>query len=243
MAVQLGNTFALSNLLAPASGTTHAVKFNVTVSNNKALINLPGYLQQIGDFTPQAMIVDNTANNVVVTVGEIGFGWSRIVPAGAYMTFQYPATSQQQITVSSAGAANVSIVLLDFPAFPDASYNPATAAGSLVSIVGTPAVTLTGSALLPAPVSYAASAVASIAIGGTAVTVFGIGTIVSGAVITNPSTATEMLFIDTVASASLAETGTTFALAAGQSFSFGPASGAITANAATAGHAFSAVRF
>ncbi len=102
-----------------------------------------------------------------------------------------------------------------------------------------------GSGIPPAEAAgtYIASSTTAVAAGGTPVTVFAAGVIVHGALIKNPNTATEPLFISAVGNAGTVEVGTTFALPIGQSVEFGPTVGSITANAATSAHPFAAVRW
>ena len=83
----------------------------------------------------------------------------------------------------------------------------------------------------------------SIVTGGTAVTVFIANSIDLVGVITNPTTATEELFVNPVTTAGTVEGGSTFGLGAGQSFKFPPSTIAVTANAVTTGHTFEAVVF
>lgn len=85
----------------------------------------------------------------------------------------------------------------------------------------------------------------TITTGGTSQTLFTAATIVSGAFVTNPSTATEALCVDpTGAAATTTEAGSTFCLQKGQTFTV-PAgwATAVTVNAVTTSHAFSAVRY
>lgn len=92
------------------------------------------------------------------------------------------------------------------------------------------------------PVAGLAFAVAT---GGTAVTVFSAGSIVNQAYIVNPIGATESLFVDPVTTAGTTApgtTGTTTELAAGQSYTIGPTTKAVSVNAVTSGHSFTAVR-
>lgn len=90
-----------------------------------------------------------------------------------------------------------------------------------------------------------AAGTTTITLGGTSQTLFSAAAIVAGAFVTNPSTATEVLCIDpTGAAATTTPAGSTFCLAAGQTFTV-PAglTNAVTVNAATTAHAFSAVRY
>lgn len=84
--------------------------------------------------------------------------------------------------------------------------------------------------------------VSSITTGGTAVVVA--RPPIMGCYIVNPVTATEPLFVDPVGTPGLVATGTTVALAAGQSWNAIPgATTPVSVNAATAGHQFVCVRW
>lgn len=85
----------------------------------------------------------------------------------------------------------------------------------------------------------------TITLGGTSQTLFAAGTILNGAFLTNPATATEVLCIDpTGAAATTTAAGSTFCLGFGQSFTIPVGwTNAVTVNAATTSHAFSAVRY
>lgn len=234
----------LNNLLAPASGRTHAVKFNITVNGGTASLNWPDLQQSVGAWIPQAMRIDNLASANSVLVSETSTGWSELVQAGFVRTVQFPAVKDPIFTVAGVGgAATVVLWLYDWPAFPDSSFNPATAAGQFsVSIIGQPiTVIIQGTMPPPAPVSYIqASGGFTITVGGTSQACFAPGEIVTQGVITNPFSATESLWVTAVGNAVIGggAPGTTEELIPGQSITFGPAAGAINVNATTAGHAF-----
>jgi hypothetical protein len=85
--------------------------------------------------------------------------------------------------------------------------------------------------------------VSSIATGGVAVVVFAAGSISNVVDVVNPATATEYLYVDIVTSA-VAGSATSIPLLPGQAYRVsGPISTAVTAVAATAGHAFVAVGY
>lgn len=239
-------TYMLANLLAPADGKTHAVKFNVSLSpGNNAAINWPGLMQTVGAFVPQACTVDNSAGTSPVTMSETSYGWSRIIPAGAWRTFQFPAVSMPNFTFSSAGTVTPAVSLFDWPAFPDSDINIAVASGAPVTITGQPvSVALSGTMVPPSPVTYTAAGTTTITTGGASQTVFAAGTITTGAWVTNPKNATESLFVNVAGgTATTTPGGAVFELGAGETLVIGPSTNAITATAATLGHAFSAVRF
>lgn len=99
----------------------------------------------------------------------------------------------------------------------------------------------------PLPLTPANPSAFAVAVGGTAVAAFAAGTIAHGAYVTNPPDATEDLFLDMVNSPLLASpgaSGTTTRLAPGQSWTApGPLTTAVMVNAATSGHAFTAVKW
>lgn len=82
----------------------------------------------------------------------------------------------------------------------------------------------------------------TVAVGGTAVVVA--RPPILGIYIVNPANATEPLYVDPVGNAGVVASGTTVALAPGQSWAGVPGSiTPVSVNAATAGHAFSCVRW
>ncbi len=115
--------------------------------------------------------------------------------------------------------------------FPNAQNNPAAAIPVYVTQGGT-----------PAQATPAAPSASSIVTGGTAVTVFAAGVIENVADIINPPSASETLYIDFV-TAAVAGSATSIPLSPGQAYRIsGPITTAVSAVAATAGHAFVAVR-
>lgn len=123
--------------------------------------------------------------------------------------------------------------------------------GSSVTITGAlPAGTnAIGTVIAKNPIGTPTAGLAhAVVTANTAVTVFSSGTIVNGAYITNPVSAATPLFVNPVTTATVPATpgatdGTTIELAPGQTFTTGPTIVAVTANAATAGHSFVAVRY
>lgn len=241
--------WGLANLTAPVSGTTHSVKIVANLNNETVTVPLASLAQVIGDFAAQAMTVDNTQGTATVIVSETVYGWSRTINAGTAQTFQFPGVPNPVFTLTTTGAVSGLVwSLYDWPTFPDAwTNNGNSALASDVNIVNQPIAVDGTVSIAPAQANYAAGAVHAVAVGGTAVVVFPAASITKQAVIKNPSSATESLFIDFVNAAQVAEpgtNGTTFELVPGASYSFGP--GAVpthdvTANAATNGHAFVAV--
>ena len=85
-----------------------------------------------------------------------------------------------------------------------------------------------------------AGLVSIVTTGGTAVTA--IAASPNGGFITNPSTATEYLFVNPVTTATTTASGTTFGLAPGQTWEVIAGQTTVTSvNAVTSGHAFSSV--
>ncbi len=239
------SVLGLVNLLAPASGMTHGCKFTVTLAGASATVNWAGLFQTIGVWVPQSMMVDNTAGASVVTVSETTYGWTRRVQAGELRVFQFPAVGTPQFVFSSAGNVAPTISMFDWPAFPDSDQNLGVSSGTPVTVTGQPiAVAISGTQPPAVPLSYVVAGTTTITTGGTSQTLFAAGTIANGAWITNPVGAVESLFVcPTGAAAGVVASGATFELVAGQTMTLGAASNAITVNAATTGHAFSAVRF
>ena len=139
--VTYGGTFELSNLTAPASGTTRALLFtvNTPTGGGTTTVALFNYMQQLGSFRPQGMTIDNTANANPVTVTEQSFGWKRVVNAGQFMTFNYPAVEFPVFLVTASVAQIVTLTLYDFPVFPENTFNYSVGlAAQNVSVVNTP---------------------------------------------------------------------------------------------------------
>lgn len=96
------------------------------------------------------------------------------------------------------------------------------------------------------PVTPTAGLVSQVATGGTPVTVFPAG--INGGFIQNPASATdqglgatEPLYVNAVGAAGTAGNGTTFALAAGQTWTAIPGQTTVTSvNATSSGHKFAA---
>jgi hypothetical protein len=93
--------------------------------------------------------------------------------------------------------------------------------------------------------TYFVASTTTISIGTLSQTVFSAGTIINGAWITNPTTATEPLYVNmTGGTATVSEGGSIFAIVPGQTLLIaGGPTNAITITATTTSHAFSAVRF
>jgi hypothetical protein len=231
-------TYSLSNLLAPVSTSTHAIKFSLTITGAAAALSIPwsGLQQYIGAWKAQAMTVDNTAGSTALVVGETSFGWSRIIPPGAWQTFQFPAVDSPTFTFSSSGNLSPVVSFYDWPAFPDGYSNPAIAGGSSVTITGQPIeVTMEGTLPPPASATAIAPAASAVATGGVAVTAIAAGAIVNGAVVRCPNAAANPIWVNAVSAATVGtESGANFELLPGQSYQFGPLAGAISVNCSAA---------
>lgn len=137
----LNGPFELSNLTAPASGVTKALIFtvNTPAGGGTTTVSLANYTQQLGSFRPQAMTIDNTKNNAPVTVYEQSIGWQRIVNAGQFLTFNYPAVEFPIFNVTATVGQTVAITLYDYPTFPESSFNYSVGqAAQNVTVTNTP---------------------------------------------------------------------------------------------------------
>jgi hypothetical protein len=179
--------------------------------------------------TVQMIWADNSTNAALLTIAvSPGTQQTIKVPPGAQGWFPVMATNRPKLTFSTtAGAGQITVILLNVPVaqgqwFPSGSNERNVALAPLAT---------------------------SITNGGTAVAVFaevsGASVVPSdGAVIVNPWSASESLFVDIVNNAGTVapgSNGTTVELKAGASFPV-PANfkGTVTANAVTSGHTFSA---
>ncbi len=233
--------FNLANLTAPATGTTHAVKFNVVLAAGQSVvIDLTGYVDQIGDFAAQAMTVDNSSGATNITVSEQFFGWQRVIQAGSIQTFQYPAVPQQRIVVSSTGAVTPVLTLYDWPAFPD-GFSQSGSGSSNVNVLTLPAVTQGTSPWItqrvPSPPTY--SWATSISVGALPTDFFVIQgsatkTVTITSIILQASAASFGSFQLAVFRRSSANTGGTFSAIGGSPFSTASSNATAVANAYTA---------
>ena len=175
------------------------------------------------------------------------------VPPNAQATFPIIAAIRPKITVASAGASAVPTMWLNVPLAPAVWY-PSGAASGTVAVQGTVdignVVTVdVANTVTVANPEYTAAAPDAFAIvnGGTPVAVFAPAEIVNGAVIKNPSSSGETLYIDLVNPAQTADpgtNGTTMGVAPGATYIVpGKMAGTVSANAITSGHSFSAYRF
>lgn len=172
----------------------------------------------------QTIWVDNWDNDTDVTFAVAGTGQTIIAPANSQCVLPVISAVRTKLTVTG-GSGVVKCQFLNVPLPVGLWTKPSTAAA-------------------PVPAAAAAFAVAA---AGVAVTPFAAGAIVNGAVIVNPYAATESLFVDVVNAAGVAAPGTygtTVELKAGQSYRApGGMTTAVSVNAVTAGHAFTAWKY
>lgn len=233
------------NLLAPASGVTHAARFDINLggATTSVGINWPGLLSKVGNFTPQACRLDNTASTASVLVRETNYGWSRLIEAGVMETWQFEGVDTPEFLFTSSGTVTAVFSLYDWPAMPDRSVNLTNFPGTVVSIAGQPiAVTLTGTLPLPTSITPTVMPVTTVVTGAVAVTALPGGTNPSGGFITNPIAAPGNLFVDIVNTAGTLESATCVELVPGQSFALpGPILTGVSVNSSSAGHVFTGV--
>ena len=201
----------------------------------------------------QTLWLDNSLNPDTVSVTVPSTGHSFAVPANSVGAFPIVAAIRPKIILASSGGVVVKCLFLNVPLPAIVWETAGGGAATNVSIVNIPAVTVngvvsvavTGTVATTAPAfTPLAPAAFAVVTGGTAVIAFAANTIVHGAVVKNPTSATETLYIDVVNTAQTSDPGThgtCMGIAPGQTF---PISGnlttAVSVNAATAGHAFAA---
>jgi hypothetical protein len=137
--------YALGNLLAPVDGVTNMARFNLVLAGNQAVISISSIQQQMGNFQPQSVIVDNTNNAAdIVMVSELT-GWQKRIPAGNNLGFNFPSVSNDIFTFTSTGSIAANILFFDFPWLPDATENLTNSVPQTVSISDQPIdVNITG---------------------------------------------------------------------------------------------------
>lgn len=123
--------FNLTNLQAPASGVTHGLNLQNCQASAAAPLNFStqNYQNTIGSFTPQSMAVNNSANEIGITVSETIFGWSQYIGPGQQVAFQFPAVSAAEFvfTPDAGGVITFDVQLFDFPIFSFVNQNNANA--------------------------------------------------------------------------------------------------------------------
>lgn len=108
--------FNTYNYIVPAAGTTHghlvSREFDATPHTvdfrNIQLDGLP--------FIPSGFFADNTrgTGDLVIVINEIAF--QIVIPAGEFAMMQYPAPTNQSVSIVGEGKATV--VFVDFPVIP-----------------------------------------------------------------------------------------------------------------------------
>lgn len=194
---------------------TNVLDFSQAYENN--------YISRI-----QAVYIDNSANNSPVTLANQNAPYQNVtIKAGAQGTFTLITAIRPVFSATTAGSCIVPMIFCNVP-LPEGIW---------------PSGSLASAAIVPK-----GPAVFTVAVGGTAVEPFGAGvTFGAGGYITNPLEATESLYVDPVNTAGTVAPGTggtTSELTAGASYPI-PAgvTGTISVNAATTGHAFTAIQW
>lgn len=111
--MQAINTY---NYIVPASGTTRGVVITETLSATPITKDFRDFGQDGLPFIPSGVYIDNTQGTApcIIVINEIGF---RVVAqAGQSVVSQYPAPSNQ--TVSIVGGGEATIVFVDYPVIP-----------------------------------------------------------------------------------------------------------------------------
>ena len=233
---------AIYNALVPKEGPrTILTPLDFTASAS-ILIDFTQAYENTSFSVVQSVWVDNFANASPVVFTVASTGQTIEVPANAQGVFPVIAAIRPKITITSAGNVIVPCLWLTVPLPVGVWYKAGATGGGPVTIIG-PLRSGAVETVPPIATPTGGGATSSVT-GGTAVTVFAAGSIINGAVITNPAAATEPLGVSiSAAAAGTTASGATFLLAPGQSFTCPPSTIAVTANALTAGHAFSAVQY
>ena len=218
----VAQAIAVSNQSMPSSASVYP--FGVTLNAaGTATLDLTTE-QQIGIITTiQAGFFDNSNNDQTLTISfQVGGFLFKIPPASQAWL---PVFTPNPPVITFAGSPNgqVTVYLTNVP-MPAAVWSVDQSASEIAS---TPTAGL----------------VSSITTGGTAVTVFAANAIVNTADIINPATASEPLYVDFVNTASIGGA-TSIPIPPGGAYRISrPINHAVTAIAATTGHAFIAVRY
>jgi hypothetical protein len=128
--------YDLTNLQAPASGITHAMKVIVTFNSATEYSFAPAdWVNSIGlVFNPQAVRINNAENTVGFTISETIYGWSQYIAAGETTTFNFPGVQNPEFTfLSDDGSITVQFDFFDFPAFAFIDQNPNTSQGTPIA--------------------------------------------------------------------------------------------------------------
>jgi hypothetical protein len=201
----------------------------------------------------QTLWVDNSQSAFPIEFTVTGTGQVIRVPAGAMAVLPVIAIAKPKIVVDSASGLIIPVLFLNVP-LPSAVWSLSNTAGGplLTEVINTPLPVLVQNFNNPQQISGTvqtqpeegtpiAATASTITLGGTAQTLFGGNSIVNVGAVQNPVGATENLYVCGVGDANVTGTGSTFTLAAGQSFSCYPSTQDWTVNAVTTGHAFAAM--
>lgn len=217
------NQTNILNAVVPPEGPKSAAVALDFSNTNSVLVDFTITTAQGKLSTVQMIYVDNSLNDAPINFNVQGTSQNVTVPAGAQGWFPMVATNRPKFVCTTIAGPVITTLFLNVPVaqgywFPNDNGDTASAQ-PLIS-----AVTVGGTAVSPFN-SIAPNRMPS-----------------GGAVIKNPTAATEALYIDIVNVAQTAEPGTlgtTVSLSAGQSFVVPPHfTGTVSVNAATTGHAF-----
>jgi hypothetical protein len=169
--------------------------------------------------------IDNSLNGSAFTLTVAGTNMNVTARANSQGWYPLFCPNPPRFTFASSGGVNVPVFFGNMP-MPSATWDT----------IPEDASNLTAEA----PDNF------SIVVGGTAQNVFAAGEIENSAIITNPFSASESLFVDLVNAAQTSApgtNGTTFELEAGDTFFVpGPMVKPVSVNAVTTAHEFSATR-
>ena len=239
------NTTVQATLNGQIPQVSRSYTFSITLATGTSLTFDLRSQQNLNVFKDaQGIFVDNSANSTAVSITFPNLQTLIVPPYSQAVLPIYLPVGTPVLTF--AGNGTVNFVLINFPtpaAVWTVSDNVLPIIGGEVQVYDATVAGLlnTGIVALPATTNPIDAAATEIVTGGTAVTVFPANSVIHGGVIKNPTGATEALFVDITNTAGTTEpgtNGTTFSLAAGQSFTVAPSSVAVTANAVTSGHTF-----
>ena len=255
--IQTNNLAAqpVANSTIPPEGPK-AIPFSVNFSTNPSYsLNILNIIRSGAISRAQTIFVDNSANSAAVTITSAITSSAIIAPPYSQGYYPVLVPNPPNLTFVSSGSATVNFQLINVP-MPSSVWLVSGTQGTYVAgallvkesaLDGTIANNKVATSATPAATAAVGGNAFSVATGGTAVTAILAGAITQGAIITNPFNATESLFIDLVNTAQASQSGgtngTSFELKAGQSFNVPPVTGAVSAIAATSGHAFSVTVF
>jgi hypothetical protein len=240
------------NALVPPEGPKSIAQVLDFSASSSILIDFTTAYERKAFTVLQTVFVDNFLNPDTITFNVPGTGQQFDVPPGSQGFFPVVAASRAKLRAVSTGGIPVPCVFMNVPMPVGVWYASGNAGGGPVTIADQPiGVNIENEpiAVTVAPAAQTtpiAGAVRAIVTGGTAVNAFSAGAIVTEGLISNPIAATESLFVDLVNAAGTTApgtNGTTFEVPAGASFRCPPSTLAVSVNAATSGHAFTAVSF